>query len=36
LPKLESFVERYLPASILESDSGHRLQKRMREYLLGR
>jgi hypothetical protein len=36
LPKLKSFVERYVPASILESDSGHRLLQRMREYLLGR
>ena len=36
LPKLRSFVERYVPAYILESDSGHRLQQRMREYLLGR
>ena len=36
LPKLRSFVERYVPAYILESDSGHRLQHRMREYLLGR
>ena len=36
LPKLKSFAERYVPAYILESDSGHRLQQRMREYLLGR
>lgn len=36
MPKLRSFVGRYVPAYILESDSGHRLQQRMREYLLGR
>ncbi len=35
-PKLKSFLERYVPASILESPSGYRLQKRMREYLQGR
>jgi hypothetical protein len=32
-PKMKSFLERYVPASILESPSGYRLQKRMREYL---
>jgi hypothetical protein len=35
-PKLESFLERYVPASILYSPSGYRLQHRMREYLQGR
>ena len=35
-PKLKVFVERYIPASILESESGKRLQQRMREYLQGR
>jgi hypothetical protein len=35
-PKLKSFLERYIPASIFESRSGHRLQLRMREYLQGR
>ena len=35
-PKLKSFVERYIPASILESKSGKFLQQRMREYLQGR
>lgn len=35
-PKLKRFLERYVPASILETPSGHRLQQRMREYLLGR
>lgn len=35
-PKLKSFLERYVPASILESPSGYRLQQRMQEYLLGR
>jgi hypothetical protein len=34
--KLKSFLERYVPASILESPSGYRLQQRMREYLQGR
>ena len=34
--KLESFVERYIPASILKSHSGRHLQQRMREYLHGR
>ena len=36
LLKLKSFVERYVPPHMLESDSGHHLQQRMREYLLGR
>ncbi|KAF8343670.1 hypothetical protein F5887DRAFT_1134740 [Amanita rubescens] len=35
-PKLKSFFERYVPASVLETPSGYRLQQRMREYLLGR
>jgi hypothetical protein len=35
-PKMRSFVERYIPASILETPSGYRLQQRMREYLVGR
>jgi hypothetical protein len=35
-PKLKSFLERYVPHSILESPSGHRLQLRIREHLLGR
>lgn len=35
-PKLELFLKRYIPASILETPSGYRLQQRMREYLLGR
>jgi hypothetical protein len=35
-PKLESFLKRYVPASILYSRSGYRLQLRMREYLQGR
>ncbi|KAF8352173.1 hypothetical protein F5887DRAFT_16705 [Amanita rubescens] len=35
-PKLKSFVERYVPLSILESHSGYGLQVRMQEYLLGR
>jgi hypothetical protein len=35
-PKLKSFLERYVPASILNSPSGHRLQHQMREYLQGR
>jgi hypothetical protein len=35
-PKLKSFVERYVPLSILQSHSGHGLQVRMQEYLLGR
>jgi hypothetical protein len=35
-PKLKSFLERYIPASILESLSGKCLQRRMQEYLLGR
>ena len=35
-PKLRLFLERYIPTSILESPSGYRLQKRIREYLLGR
>jgi len=34
--KLKHFLERYLPATFLESPSGLRLQQRMREYLLGR
>jgi hypothetical protein len=33
LPKLKSFLERYIPASILESESGKCLQQRMQEYL---
>ena len=33
LPKLKPFLEHYLPASILESPSGYRLQQRIREYL---
>ncbi len=35
-PKLKAFLDRYIPASVLESDSGLHLQKRIREYLLGR
>jgi hypothetical protein len=35
-PKLEQFLRRYIPASILETPSGYRLQQRMQEYLLGR
>ena len=35
-PKLKAFLERYIPASFLETPSGHRLQQRIREYLLGR
>ncbi|KAF8223312.1 hypothetical protein L208DRAFT_1426082 [Tricholoma matsutake] len=35
-PKLKPFLERYIPASILETPSGYRLQMRIREYLLGR
>ena len=35
-PKLELFVKRYIPSSILETPSGSRLQQRIREYLLGR
>jgi hypothetical protein len=35
-PKLKPFLERYVPASILKSRSGHRLQQRIREYLQGR
>jgi hypothetical protein len=35
-PKLKPFLERYIPASILETPSGYRLQVRIREYLLGR
>lgn len=35
-PKLKSFVERYVPLSILQSRSGYALQVRMQEYLLGR
>jgi hypothetical protein len=35
-PKLKSFLERYIPRSILYSLSGYRLQQRMREYLQGR
>jgi hypothetical protein len=35
-PKLKSFLERYVPASILNSPSGYRLKHRMREYLQGR
>jgi hypothetical protein len=34
--KLKPFLERYVPASILESLSGNCLQIRIREYLLGR
>ena len=32
---MKLFVDCYIPAYILESDSGHRLQKRTREYLQG-
>jgi len=35
-PKLKSFLERYVPASIFESRSGYRLQQRIWEYLEGR
>jgi hypothetical protein len=35
-PKLKVFLERYLPPSFLETASGHRLQQRIQEYLLGR
>jgi hypothetical protein len=34
--KLKTFIENYLPTHFLQSPSGHRLQKRMQEYLLGR
>jgi hypothetical protein len=34
-PKLKPFLERYVPASFLESPSGYRLQQRIQEYLLG-
>ena len=34
--KLQPFFERYVPASFLQSPSGYHLQKRIREYLLGR
>jgi len=34
--KLQPFLERYVPASFLQSPSGDHLQKRIREYLLGR
>lgn len=33
---LKSFLDCYLPAGFLETQSGHRLQLRMREYLMGR
>ena len=33
---MKLFVDHYIPAYIFESDSGHRLQKWMREYLQGR
>jgi hypothetical protein len=35
-PKLKSFLECYIPASILESQSGKCLVRRMQEYLPGR
>ena len=35
-PKLKQFLERYIPATILASDSGLYLQHWIREYLLGR
>jgi hypothetical protein len=35
-PKLKSFLECYIPASIFKSHSGCRLQQRMWEYLQGR
>jgi hypothetical protein len=35
-PKLKLFLERYVPAPILKSPSGFRLQQRIREYLQGR
>jgi hypothetical protein len=35
-PKLKSFLERYVPGSILNSPSGYRIQHQMREYLQGR
>jgi len=35
-PKLKQFLERYLPASFFESPPGQLLQRRIREYLLGR
>jgi len=35
-PKLKPFLERYVPASILRSDSGICLQIRIQEFLLGR
>jgi hypothetical protein len=34
--KLKPFIERYVPPSFLQSPSRDRLQKRIREYLLGR
>jgi hypothetical protein len=34
--KLKKFLERYIPASFLETASGYCLQRRIREYLLGR
>ena len=35
-PKLEPFLKRYIPTSILESDSWHCLEQRIQGYLLGR
>jgi hypothetical protein len=35
-PKLEAFLNLYLPASYLNTSSGYHLQQRLREYLLGR
>ncbi|KAK2464549.1 hypothetical protein APHAL10511_003407 [Amanita phalloides] len=34
--ELRLFIQRYVPSSILETPSGHRLQQRMREYFVGR
>jgi hypothetical protein len=35
-PKIEPFLRRYIPDSIWDIRSGHHLQRRIREYLLGR
>jgi hypothetical protein len=35
-PQLKSFIKRYIPAFILETNSGYRLQQRIQEYLMGR
>jgi hypothetical protein len=35
-PKLEAFLNLYLPPSYMVTPSGYHLQQRIREYLLGR